>query len=366
MKSLLSTSQPHLLFPVCSTPPTGGHSENTKLIKQVQTPRQSRGVSLRSLARNHLKNGPPAFVTKSKAGMISWIPQLCEDGTGGTYFMRDARGQPIAVFKPEDEDPLSTANPKRKKKGHGFHFKGIQPCEGFQREIFAYQICGGFLPIPQTYLAEVSHWIFTNDEGRSGSLRDRSIKRKIGSLQEFVSDVQCTVDDMGTGKFSLEDVQRLAVFDLLIANCDRNGGNILVKRESCQLVPIDHAFCLPDFFHLGDIQWFEWLTWRQSKQPVLPEIVNFIDNFDLAGAVERARDLQIRPECIVTLQLCFIFVREALHAGHTLHEIGKMMCSRPNALSVLEGLASKAYNETLHPGAALIQRFEHQVTVYFI
>jgi len=366
MKSLLSTSQPHLLFPVCHKPSTDGPTELPTLQKLIQTPRQSRGVSLRSLARHHLKNGPPSFVSKSKAGMISWIPQLCEDGTGGTYFMKDPHGQNVAVFKPEDEDPLSSANPKRRKKGHGFHFKGILPCEGFQREILAYQIAGDFLPIPQTYLAEVSHWTFTNEEGRSGSLRDRSIKRKLGSLQEFVPDVQCTVDDMGTGRFSVADVQRIAVFDLLIANCDRNGGNLLVKKGSCQLVPIDHAFSLPDFFHLGDIQWFEWLTWRQSKQAVLPEIIEFVDQFDIASALEHARDLQIRRECITTLQLCYIFVREALRAGHTLHEIGKMMCSRPNALSVLEALVSRAYNETLHPGAALISRFEDQVYLHFL
>jgi len=366
MKSLLSTSQPHLLFPTCTKPSNDGPAELPTLQKLVQTPRQSRGVSLRSLARHHLKNGPPAFVSKSKAGMISWIPQLCEDGTGGTYFMRDAHGNFVAVFKPEDEDPLSSANPKRRKKGHGFHFKGILPCEGFQREILAYKIGCDFLPVPQTYLAEVSHWIFTNEEGRSGSLRDRSIKRKLGSLQEFVSDVQCTVDDMGTGRFSVNDVQRVAIFDLLIANCDRNGGNLLVKKNTCKLVPIDHAFCLPDFFHLGDIQWFEWLTWRQSKQPVLQEIIEFVNDFDIEAAVAHARDLRIRRECIITLQLCHIFVREAIRAGHTLHEIGKMMCSRPNALSVLEALVSRAYNETLHPGAALISRFEDQVHLHFL
>lgn len=49
--------------------------------------------------------------------------------------------------------------------------------------------------------------------------------------------------------------------DLRLANADRNGGNILVRRNSSgqwELIPIDHGYCLPSTFE--DLS-FEWMYW---------------------------------------------------------------------------------------------------------
>ncbi len=52
-------------------------------------------------AREGLKNGH--------------APKLASAGTGGSYFIAGANGQPVAVFKPLDEEPLAINNPKMHK-----------------------------------------------------------------------------------------------------------------------------------------------------------------------------------------------------------------------------------------------------------
>ena len=42
-------------------------------------------------------------------------PKLAASGTGGSYFISNAAGQPVAVFKPLDEEPLAANNPKQHK-----------------------------------------------------------------------------------------------------------------------------------------------------------------------------------------------------------------------------------------------------------
>lgn len=42
-------------------------------------------------------------------------PKLAASGTGGSYFISNANGQPVAVFKPLDEEPLAANNPKQHK-----------------------------------------------------------------------------------------------------------------------------------------------------------------------------------------------------------------------------------------------------------
>jgi hypothetical protein len=191
------------------------------------------------------------------------------------------------------------------------------------------------------------------------------MKTKKGSIQRFISDVQCCVDDMGYSKFSLEDVQHIAILDLLLVNCDRNGGNILVRRESNKLVPIDHAFCLPDYRNISDLQWFEWLTWRQVKENVLSEVISFVNDFDMDYAITKAKALGIREECILTLQLSHAFLRKALQQKLSLYDIAKLMCTRPSSPSLFSELIAKATNSSSHPDT-ILSNFELELSQHFI
>jgi len=300
--------------------------------------------SLRQIS-HHKPALSPQFLIESKIGLITKPPELCIEGTGGTYFLKNHQNLPVAVFKPSNEEPLCLQNPKRTTSPNDFHFTGFIPGEGAQREIFAYQMDNQFAGVPQTHLAEVSHWIFTDNTGKLGSPRLENLKTKRGSIQQFIPDIQCSVDDIGYGKFSVADVQRIAILDMLLVNCDRNGGNILVRKRTNQLVPIDHAFCLPDYCCLTDLQWFEWITWKQVKQMPLPEVISFINDFDIADATRKAMELGIRKECILTLNLSYMFLKHALKTNLTLCNIAKLMCTRGDTPSAFANLVVGSQNK---------------------
>jgi len=334
-----------------------------KLLHNFQ-PRNS--LSLRRLSWTSFDSAP-TFLTQAKIGLVSNPPELCQEGTGGTYFLKNPQSTPIAVFKPSDEEPLCPHNPKRTNNLGDFHFKGFIPGEGSKREIFAFLADKQFAGVPETLPAEVSHWIFTDNNGIPGR-PNSALKTKKGSLQRFISDIQCSAEEMGPGKFSVKDVQRIAILDMLLFNCDRNGGNILVKKNSHKLVPIDHGFCLPHYKNTTDLQWFEWLTWRQVKQEILPEVFDFIQNFDIVSAVLQASKLGIGKESILTLQLAYAFLRYVLtqKPKMTLYDIAKLMCTRaatgqPSEFSKLVAAASSTSTDS----AVILQSFTQELRKYF-
>lgn len=316
-------------------------SVSTKTTLQVIFAASSRSrpsiALLRSTwSRDLFRASPPLFLREAEVGITMFPPELCQDGTGGTYFMKDSRNKTVAVFKPQDEDPLSKLNPKRREIGTPLHFRGIRPGEAALREVLASQLAPEIFRVPETFLAEVNHWIFTDACGSS------LMKSKKGSLQKFVSGM-VTAEEIGSTLFSQEDVHSIALLDILMVNCDRNGGNILVRPETYDLVPIDHGFSLPDFHNLLDLQWFEWMNYRQSKSPVSERLKTFVKNIDIALWVEKAVALQIRPECILTMRLAFAFLTEALSCNKTLFDIGKLMCSpNPKNPSVFVCLVNQA------------------------
>jgi hypothetical protein len=97
------------------------------------------------------------------------------------------------------------------------------------------------------------------------------------SLQSHLFD-RCTqvgdCEELGTRAFAVNEVHKIAVLDLRLANTDRNGANILVRRRGAeeaaaaggvalQLIPIDHGYTLPHT--LQDVS-FEWEFWHQVRR----------------------------------------------------------------------------------------------------
>jgi hypothetical protein len=69
----------------------------------------------------------------------------------------------------------------------------------------------------------------------------------------------------GYSGFPVQEVHKIAILDLRLANADRNAGNILARRkpdgsggQTWELIPIDHGYCLPASFE--DLS-FEWMYW---------------------------------------------------------------------------------------------------------
>lgn len=91
------------------------------------------------------------------------IPKLADDGTSGTYEMRNVQKEKIAIFKPIDEEPFAPNNPR----GHEGPFgsatfrPGVLSGESCIREAAAYLVDRtGFSGVPSTTFVEVVHSSF--------------------------------------------------------------------------------------------------------------------------------------------------------------------------------------------------------------
>ena len=88
------------------------------------------------------------------------IPKLTDDGTSGTYEMRNTHKEKVCIFKPIDEEPFAPNNPR----GHIGPFgsqtfrPGVLSGESCIREVAAYLIDRkGFSSVPATTFVEVVH-----------------------------------------------------------------------------------------------------------------------------------------------------------------------------------------------------------------
>lgn len=99
-------------------------------------------------------------IEKIRQGFNSKLkPKLTDDGTSGTYEMRNIQKQKIAIFKPIDEEPFAPNNPRGYPGPFGSQFRlGILSGEACIREVAAYLLDHGhFSGIPPTTFVEVVH-----------------------------------------------------------------------------------------------------------------------------------------------------------------------------------------------------------------
>lgn len=207
----------------------------------------------------------PHFIWDMVNSTFEGLEKGCEpirssEGTGGTYLLRDCLGEKfVSVFKPMDEEPSAVNNPcglPVSSDGEGLK-KGTRVGEGAVKEVAAYildhprsgprMLTGeamGFAGVPPTLMVKCLHKGFNHSKGYQGEPRNV----KIGSLQMFMkNDGSC--EDMGPRSFPIDEVHKISVFDIRMANADRHSGNILIgkgKEGQTLLIPIDHGYCLPE------------------------------------------------------------------------------------------------------------------------
>ncbi|KAJ4877547.1 Phosphatidylinositol 4-kinase gamma 3 [Raphanus sativus] len=267
-------------------------------------------------------------------------PMKSSDGSGGAYFMQDQSGHKyVSVFKPIDEEPMAVNNPHGQPlsiDGEGLK-KGTQVGEGAFREVAAYildyPMTGprtfssdqpGFSGVPPTAMVKCLHKDFNHPNGYSFSHENA----KIGSLQMFVSNVG-TCEDMGYGVFPVEQVHKISVLDIRLANADRHGGNILVSRDGNDgqivLTPIDHGYCFPNKFE--DCT-FEWLYWPQAKEPYSSETLEYIKTLDAEQDIEllRFHGWEIPSSCARVFRISTMLLKKGAAKGLTPFAIGSIMC----------------------------------------
>jgi len=142
-------------------------------------------------------------------------------------------------------------------------------------------------------------------------------------------------------------VQKIAVLDIRVLNCDRHGGNILVSKEDDppELVPIDHGYCLGSTLNEA---FFEWLNWPQVSVPTLPEVREYILSLSIEKDVEILRNLNVPASSIRTFIASSLALQLGSRCGLTLYQIGSLVSpAEATRTSPLESMLS-TINSTIN------------------
>ncbi|XP_010267631.1 PREDICTED: phosphatidylinositol 4-kinase gamma 4-like [Nelumbo nucifera] len=290
-------------------------------------------------------------------------PVRSSEGSGGAYFMQDSSGHNYAsVFKPIDEEPKAVNNPRGlpvSSDGEGLKI-GTRVGEGALREVAAYILDHplkgprsisaeeiGFAGVPPTVMVKCLHEGFNHPEGYQYAPRNI----KIGSLQMFKKNIG-SCEDMGPRAFPVEEVHKISVLDIRLANADRHAGNILVNKDDggqIMLIPIDHGYCLPENFE--DCT-FDWLYWPQARVPYNPETIKYINSLDAEEdiALLKFHGWDVSPKCARTLCISTMLLKKGAERGLTPFAIGNIMCRETlKEESVIEKIVREAQDGVL-PG----------------
>lgn len=398
--------------------PRGENSASLSTLK-------SKGVNDVCISKSILDLTPKNLrrtIQQARRGLALGLkPELVMDGSGGTYFLHDARKVKIAVFKPADEEPYAENNPRgyvpsvsstsHSSSGNGFSEggagdmsmrAGIKPGEACLREVAAYLLDhDSFSDVPMTTLAEARHPAFhsngamlnLNQGGasvgshslqlgaaplhiNSSPSQNKTILKKVGSLQEFVHG-ECTMDDVGPSKVSVEEVHKIAVLDIRTMNADRNTANLICRRnpddpDFFELIPIDHGYCLRT---VADVCWFDWcwLDWPQLKQPVSDRTREYILNLDIEEDARMLKErLQIPERALDYFRASSKLLQAGIRSGMTLYDIAVLCCRNddsgelPSKLETLISMADDIAKSALDNGrwhhSAASRALEQQLT----
>lgn len=312
------------------------------------------------------------------------------DCTGGVYFMKSSHGGIVGVFKPQDEEQGMENNPKGHA-GNGTH--GLRPHfspgDGFIREYAAYLLDDeNFCKVPTTTIASCEHPSFNYAKNR----HDKKVTTfpKVGSLQRYVR-ANDTFEDISPSLLSTFEVQKIAMLDLRLLNCDRNSANILAIRkdyasqmadrrnsrgeslssmgdlnemeidmldfiggqsgfkgndrssDSYELIPIDHGYALPTHLQIDEYDW-AWYYSPQVTQPVHPLIRAYLNRLNFDELIEKVcAQVQLAEDTVFLLRIAHELLVQGVNAGLTLFDIANLVARTCDGVpSPLEKLIARA------------------------
>jgi len=229
-----------------------------------------------------------------------------DEGMGGTYFVKDHRGQCLGVFKPCDEEPMAPNNPKQLQGNVGDMSikKGLCSGEGAVREVAAYrldQAAGGVAGVPAAVICKMA----TSPKDTWPVLREGSYARFSPSAGPSA--------DFATSTFCATDVQAIAILDMRLLNVDRHDGNLLVtapqgKNQVRRVVPIDHGCIAPASLEVVWAEW-AWLDWPGVAQQIEPALRRHVLSLDPWRDAAILRSMGLRKECVRTVLLSTTFLK---------------------------------------------------------
>jgi hypothetical protein len=328
------------------------------------------------------------------------------DCTGGVYFLKASSGEKVAVFKPNDEEQGMPNNPK----GHaGNGEEGLRPFfrpgQGYIRETAAYLMdFKNFCQVPPTTIVHCEHSCFHYPSMQNGL--KQSMYPKVGSLQSFVH-AGDTFEDISPSLIGILELQKIAILDIRLLNCDRNSSNILAIRKaapntfhngtrcrrdsrsssmgsyttdeygmmSCddvefnpfqeeegpntssggadmfELIPIDHGYCIPSRLKIDELDWI-WFYCPQIAKEVDPEIRRYVASLDVEQLVGDLEDqLKIDEYSCFLLRLAHRVLVTGIAAGLTLFDIAQIVArtdeDRPSPLEKVIKTAEENAHRTL-------------------
>jgi len=154
--------------------------------------------------------------------------------------MKDMRGKKVGVFKPSLEEQGQPLNPSPQFRQVDPAFSYFPPGEGYLRESLAYLFDDdGFFGVPPTTSLCLDHPNFYSSspdpslpppfsQTNPALKTTNSHMASVGSLQKFL-EISDSYGDFSPSILPLLATQKVALFDLLLLNGDRNGGNILIE-----------------------------------------------------------------------------------------------------------------------------------------
>jgi len=258
-----------------------------------------------------------------------------EDGCGGVYVVKGAH---MGVFKPSDEEVrvFHRAPPLRDWFNMTDEMQHTRTT-GAAREVSAYyldQMYGGFSGVPVTVMC---------------TAKNKVGGQKWGSLQDFV-DHDDSAENFGSSTMPVDEVHKVGVLDIRVVNCDRHFANILCKKggEGLVLTPIDHGAILPSCFHLNEAR-FEWMQWRQAKNPFSTKTLEHIASLDPERDAELLRGLEIEEESVVSMVLATKILQAGAAQLLTLWDLGNAIqrdLQDPEERSLLEEVTHTMLGES--------------------
>lgn len=297
-------------------------------------------------------------------------PRLTADGTGGVYILVGAKHKPVAVWKPSNEEAFAPANPRgyTADESPGMFLQhpespmrgGFVVGNGFlhERAIF---LLDQNSPIPAGVPTAVIAKAKVNGQNKMPTEVSRfdrvprrcAIDQPVGSLHQY-KEHDGTADDYGVKTLNKDHLQRIALLDLRTLNADRHSANILVsmkqhdgkiKEGDGSLIPIDHAFCLPDYSQLEQTT-LDWMHWPQAKEVLSDDIIKAVNQIDIDDDVDLMRQTGMAESSIVTLQIGTAIIKVGCSLGLSLSKMAQFCVRKdPEVPSALEKLISSIEND---------------------
>lgn len=278
-------------------------------------------------------------------------PKVLNQTISGTYIMPNRQGKPWGIFKPQRQEVGSDKNPSwaiwascRAEEW------GIESGTGYLRECAAFRLDHDhFADVPLTVQTAFQHAKLDT------SLFPLTVPNLIGSFQQFknhcldgsgslksyerfpfrldrswssslVEKVTLVVYRilffLGLSCIPVDQIHKMAIFDIRILNCDRHLGNFLVDKRSKTLYPIDHGLILPS--QAKRIR-FEWQGLVQAHLPFSRKELEYIDQLDPDRDGEILKECGIPSAAIERMKLSTYLLKACAKRGLTLHQIADLM-----------------------------------------